>query len=206
MKIGYARVSTTAQNPQLQLDALTAAGVDEADIYVDHASGSTLARPQLEAALRQLRVGDVLVVWKLDRLARSTTDLIRQVRHLEERGVEFASLTEALDTTTAGGRFVFTVMAGLAELERDLIRERTAAGLEAARRQGRRGGRPTVITPARRTVARQQRDQGATLDQIAATLNVSRASVIRMLATAPPKVASDSDPARRVITGEVTGG
>jgi len=96
MKIGYARVSTTAQNPQLQLDALTAAGVDEADVYVDHASGSTMARPQLEAALRQLRGRDVLVVWKLDRLARSTTELIRQVRHLEERGVEFVSRASAI--------------------------------------------------------------------------------------------------------------
>ena len=180
--IGYARVSTLEQNPELQQHALRQAGAIR--IFTDYESGSTTQRPQLTECLNYLRDhdGDVLVVWKLDSLGRSVRHVIDTVHNLGERGIAFRSLTEGFDTTTAGGEFLFHIMAALAQMERRMIVERTHAGLEAARRQGRHGGRPTVMTPERTELARTMREQGKSLDTIASTLRVGRSSVSRALA------------------------
>lgn len=143
MKIGYARVSKYEQNLSLQIDALEQAGCTK--IFRDQASGSKMKRPGLDEALTYLRQGDILVVWRLDRLGRSLKHLIETVTLLEERGIGFQSLQESIDTTTSGGRLIFHIFAALAEFERNLIRERTQAGLEAARARGRKGGRPKSL-------------------------------------------------------------
>src|SRR5918911_5460517 len=142
MLIGYARVSTLDQTLHLQQDALTTAGCEH--LYTDTVSGSVTERPGLTQALSHLRAGDTLVVWRLDRLGRSLAHLIDTIRALQDRGVGFRSLQEQLDTTTSGGKLVFHVFGALAEFERDLIRERTHAGLTAARARGRLFGRPKV--------------------------------------------------------------
>lgn len=145
--IGYARVSTTDQDLALQLDALSKAGC--ARVFEDKASGAKADRPGLKAALSFVRDGDILTVWKLDRLGRSLPHLIETVNGLEARearGVSFRSLTEAIDTTTPGGRLIFHIFGALGQFERDLIRERTRAGLDAAMARGRQGGRKPVVT------------------------------------------------------------
>jgi DNA invertase Pin-like site-specific DNA recombinase len=181
--LGYARVSTGEQEFGLQHDALTAVGCLR--IFSDTASGALDERPELARLLDHLRHGDTLVVWRLDRLGRSLRHLIDTVSILAERGVGFRSLQESIDTTTSGGRLVFHVFAALAEFERDLIRERTNAGLAAARARGRKGGRPSVMTPDKLVVAREMYASGEhTVAAIAAVLGVSRASVYRHLA--PP--------------------
>ena len=141
--IGYARVSTTEQTLDLQKDALHAAGVEI--IYADIASGKNAERPELQQCLKALRADDVLVVWRLDRLGRNLSDLIRLVQDLESRSVKFRSLKESIDTSVPAGKLVFHLFASLAEFERELLRERTKAGLEAARARGRCGGRPQVL-------------------------------------------------------------
>lgn len=143
MKVGYARVSTDDQNPAWQIEALQQAGCEK--IFRDQVSGARTERPGLQAALAYLRPGDSLVVWRLDRLGRSLKHLIETVTLLEEKGVGFQSLQEAMDTTTSGGRLVFHIFGALAEFERQLIRERTQAGLKAARARGRHGGRPKSL-------------------------------------------------------------
>lgn len=179
--VGYARISTTDQVLDLQLDALRAAGCVRC--FSDTASGSTTDRPDLTRALDYVRPGDTLVVWKLDRLGRSLPHLIETVQALEERGIGFKSLQEALDTTTPGGRLIFHVIGAMAQFERDLIRERTHAGLAAARARGRVGGRPRVLTPEKLKAAQQLRAAGElNVSEIAKTLSVSRASVYRALA------------------------
>src|SRR5262245_50902777 len=152
MYIGYARVSTQDQNPALQLDALQNADCDK--IFMEKASGAQRDRPELKAALDYIRPGDTLVVWKLDRLARSIRQRIDTIESLEARGIGFRSLTEAIDTTTPGGKLIFHIFGALAEFERSVIRERTKAGLASARARGKRGGRPpawnaTDITAAK---------------------------------------------------------
>ena len=139
MQIGYARVSTQDQDLRMQYDALGQVRCDK--IYEDKASGVKTSREGLKLALETVREGDCLVVWKLDRLGRSVKDLVAIVCDLEQRGVHFISLTDQIDTSTTAGRFFFHVMASLAQMERDLTAERTRAGLDAARRQGRTGGR-----------------------------------------------------------------
>ncbi|GCE40981.1 DNA-invertase [Rhodococcus wratislaviensis] len=158
--IGYARVSTLEQNPELQEHALREAGAIK--IFTDYESGTKTARPELDKCLNYLRDndGDVLVVWKLDRLGRSMRHVIETVHNLGERGIQFRSLTEGFDTTTPGGEFLFHIMAALAQMERRMIIERTRAGLDAAARQGRRGGRPTVMDADRTELARALRTQG----------------------------------------------
>jgi len=164
----------------LQLDALEAAGCER--IYTDRSSGALAERPDLARAVDHLRDGDTLVVWRLDRLGRSLRHLVETVGALEERGIGFRSLTESIDTTTPGGRLVFHVFAALAEFERDLIRERTHAGLAAARARGRRGGRRRVMSAEKLEVARTMYKSGEhTVAAIAATVGVSRASVYRHL-------------------------
>ena len=180
--VGYARVSTHEQETLLQQDALAAAGCER--IFADRASGALAERPELTRALEYARQGDTLVVWRLDRLGRSLRDLIETVTALGERGVGFRSLTESIDTTTPGGRLVFHVFAALAEFERDLIRERTQAGLSAARARGRRGGRPPAMSGEQVAVARAMYDSHEhTTAKIAEVLGVSRATLYRHLAS-----------------------
>jgi len=143
-KVGYARVSTAQQSPQLQIDALQSAGCQK--IYQEIASGAKAQRPQLEEMLAQLRSGDVLVVWKLDRLGRSLTHLVQLVNQLLEQDVGLQSLNDPIDTTSAQGRLMFNIFASLAEFERELIGERTQAGLKSARARGRSGGRPKGLS------------------------------------------------------------
>lgn len=140
MLIGYARVSTSEQDFALQTDALTAAGCDR--VFVETASGMKRDRPELHAALAALQPGDTLVVWRFDRLARSLRHLLETIERLEGNGMKFRSLTEAVDTSTSGGKLIFSVLGAIAEFERSIISERTKAGLEAARLRGRKGGRP----------------------------------------------------------------
>ena len=180
--VGYARVSTHEQETSLQQDALEVAGCER--IFADRASGALAERPELARALEYARQGDTLVVWRLDRLGRSLRDLIETVTALGERGVGFRSLTESIDTTTPGGRLVFHVFAALAEFERDLIRERTQAGLSAARARGRRGGRPPAMSGEQVAVARAMYDSHEhTTAKIAEVLGVSRATLYRHLAS-----------------------
>jgi DNA invertase Pin-like site-specific DNA recombinase len=178
--LGYARVSTTDQNPDLQLDALKSASCFR--VFVDRASGALDERQELTKALDQLRPGDTLVVWKLDRLGRSLRHLIDTVAELQRRGVGFRSLQENIDTTTPGGKLVFHLFGALAEFERDIIRERTNAGLAAARARGRAGGRPLRMTLQKVAIARQMYETHEhTVAVIARTLGVSRTSVYRHL-------------------------
>src|SRR5919199_2185370 len=144
MNIGYARVSTDEQNLDLQRDALQKADCQQ--IFTDQVSGTKARRPGLEQALSHLRQGDTLVVWRLDRLGRSLRHLIDTVTELQDRGIGFKSLTESIDTTTSGGKLVFHIFGALAEFEREIIRERTNAGLQAARARGRTGGRRKALT------------------------------------------------------------
>ena len=151
MLIGYARVSTTDQTLDLQKDALEKAGCDR--IFTDTASGAKAERVGLDEALSHLREGDTLVVWRLDRLGRSLKHLIETITKLNNRGIGFKSITEAIDTTTSGGKLIFHIFGALAEFERDIIRERTQAGLTAARARGRKGGRPKALTPKKAQMA-----------------------------------------------------
>jgi len=186
--VGYARVSTGEQSDDLQRDALSAAGCER--IFADAASGARADRPALLAAWEFLREGDTLVVWRLDRLGRSLPHLLELSEDLERRGVQLRSLTENLDTSSPGGRLIFSLMSALAQFERDLIRERTHAGLAAARQRGRTGGRPTVMTPAKTAAAARLHASGTPIAHIAASLDVSRATVYRWLATQPPAAAT----------------
>ncbi|GAB6051141.1 recombinase family protein [Hydrogenophilus islandicus] len=181
-RIGYARVSTDDQNLDLQFDALRKAGVKDEHIYADTASGKNADRPQLAACLKALRPGDTLVVWKLDRLGRSLPDLVRIITDLEQKGVAFESLTERIETGSAAGKLVFHVFAALAEFERNVIRERTKAGLAAARARGRKGGRRPKLTPAqvreiRELVAAQQ----LPIKRIAELYGVSRTTLYKVI-------------------------
>src|ERR671931_2291782 len=183
MLIGYARVSTLDQNLDLQRDALRKAGVAAKDIYTDKITGTTAQRPGLDQALSHLREGDTLIVWRLDRLGRSLKHLIETVTKLKKQGIAFKSLTENIDTATATGNLVFQIFGALAEFERNLITERTIAGLDAARVRGRKGGRPRR-NPASGRVAlakRLYRDNTLSIPDILKTLNVSKATLYRWL-------------------------
>jgi DNA invertase Pin-like site-specific DNA recombinase len=180
MLIGYARVSTQEQNTTLQIEALEGVGCER--VFTEKASGAQRDRPQLHAALDYMRAGDTLVVWKLDRLARSLKQLIETVEDLEARKIGFRSLTEAIDTTTAGGKLIFHVFAALAEFERSLIRERTMAGLASARAKGKLGGRPPALTKEDLQAARAMlADPAITVAQVAKRLNISPATLYRHL-------------------------
>jgi DNA invertase Pin-like site-specific DNA recombinase len=180
MLIGYARVSTTDQSPQLQLDALKAAGCTK--VYTDTVSGAKSERPGLTEALSYVRPGDTLVVWKLDRLGRSLQHLIATITDLHNRGVGFRSLTENIDTTTSGGKLIFHIFGALAEFERDIIRERTQAGLIAARARGRNGGRPKLLSPKKLAHAQAlYNDKTNTIAEICKTLGISRATLYRSI-------------------------
>ena len=178
MRIGYARVSTEDQTLDLQRDALKKAKCRQ--IYEEHASGKNTARPQLEACLKSLREGDALIVWRLDRLGRSLADLIRLTQDLQARGIAFASLTERIDTRSPTGQLVFHMFGALAEFERNLIRERTMAGLKAARARGRKGGRPRKLTPKDlKTVRALLRSGDVPVSTIAEQFRVARSTLYR---------------------------
>lgn len=177
--IGYARVSTPDQNIDLQIQALKAAGCRR--VFTDVVSGVKSDRPGLSDALEYMRAGDTLVMWKLDRLGRSLPHLIELIETLRQRDMGFKTLTDAIDTTTPSGRLVFHLFAALAEYERELIRERTIAGLAAAKAQGRTGGRKPVVTPAIRKRALEMREKGLSIRAIAAALKVGKSALYNAL-------------------------
>jgi DNA invertase Pin-like site-specific DNA recombinase len=177
--IGYARVSTVDQDTALQLDALAVAGC--AKVFEDHASGARADRAGLRHALDYVRDGDVLIVWKLDRLGRSLPHLIETVAMLQKRGVGFRSITEAIDTTTPGGRLVFHLFGALGQFERDLIQERTRAGLAAATARGRKGGRKPVVVPEKLERARGMVAKGLTVREAAVRLKIGKTALYEAL-------------------------
>lgn len=177
--VGYARVSTLDQDTALQLDALAAAGC--AKVFEDRASGTRADRAGLQAALGYVRDGDVLVTWKLDRLGRSLPHLIETVAALEKRGVGFRSITEAIDTTTPGGRLVFHLFGALGQFERDLIQERTRAGLAAAAARGRTGGRKPVVTEDKLKRAQALVAKGLTVREAATRVKVGKTALYEAL-------------------------
>ena len=180
MLIGYARVSTHEQNLDLQKDALKKAGCKK--VYVEQASGSKSSRPELERTMEVLREGDTLVVWRLDRLGRSLKHLIDLVTKLEESGIGFRSLTESMDTTTNNGKLIFHIFGALAEFERNLIRERTQAGLAAARARGRKGGRPHALDDKKRaTAVRMYNSREHSVGEICRTMGISRPTLYNYL-------------------------
>ncbi len=179
MKVGYARVSTADQNPNLQLDALKASGCEK--IITEKLSGAAKSRPKLDKLLSSISEGDILTVWRLDRLGRSLPHLIACVIALEERGAHLRSLTEGIDTTTAQGRLTFGIMASLAKFERSLVVERTRAGLASAKLRGARIGRPKSMTPAQVRHARKLLDGGERPQVVAASFGVSRSTLYRVL-------------------------
>lgn len=181
MLIGYARVSTTDQTLHLQKDALQKIGCDP--IFTDTASGASIERKGLDAALAYVREEDTLVVWKLDRLGRSLKHLIETVTWLNNRKIGFRSITENIDTTTSGGKLIFHIFGALAEFERDIIKERTNAGLQAARARGRLGGRPKALNTKKQSIAQAlYNDKNNTIDEICKTLNISRSTLYRYIA------------------------
>lgn len=179
MLIGYARVSTQDQNLELQVDALAKAGCKK--IFDDKISGSRADRPGLAKALEMLREDDTLVVWKLDRLGRSVKNLVNLVGELHKQGVQFKSLTDAIDTGTPSGRFFFHVMASLAEMERELTVERTRAGLEVARQLGRKGGRKRQMTDSKIESAKKLLANGVPPRDVAKNLGVSVPTLYRWI-------------------------
>ena len=183
MLIGYMRISTseTRQSTDLQRDALIAAGIDPRNVHDDVASGAKVDRPGLKRCLEYLTKGDVLVVWKLDRLGRSLPHLVTLLEELRGRGVQFRSLTEGMDTTTPSGELLFNMVASLAQFERALIRERVNAGLEAARRRGRIGGRPRAITDERMDLIHAALADGRSKAEVARAFGVNRTTLHRAL-------------------------
>lgn len=179
VNIGYARVSTIEQDTILQIKALKEFGCDI--IYEDKISGTKIDRPELSKALSYLREGDTLIVWKLDRLGRSIKHLIEIVNNLENRKISFKSLTENIDTTTSSGKFIFHLFGALAQFEKDLIQERTRAGLKAARDQGRIGGRPVVMTDEKLKKAKEHLKNGLNVREAAARIKVSATTLYKVL-------------------------
>ena len=193
--LGYARVSTDDQNLTLQIDALTKHGIPECRIFKDKLSGARRDRPGLAECLRTLQAGDILVVWRLDRLGRSMRHLITLVEDLRSRDVGFRSLQEgAIDTTNASGELIFNIFSALAQFERRLIQERTKAGLAVARARGHLGGRPRVKSVEAKVQAANKlaRDRSISIDDICRTLNISRSSYYRYLGMQDDEMSSDT--------------
>jgi DNA invertase Pin-like site-specific DNA recombinase len=207
MKIGYARVSTRDQNLDLQLDALKNAGCER--IYQEVASGSKAARPALDELLGQLRAGDVLVIWKLDRMGRSLKHLVELVGHLMDRNVGLLSLHDPIDTTSAQGRLMFNLFASLAEFERELIRERTQAGLSAARTRGRVGGRPKGLSSQAQATAMAAetlyRERRMGVAAIAQQLHISKGTLYSYLRHRGVEIGPYEKPAAKLPTQLVGG-
>lgn len=183
MLIGYARVSTDDQNLNLQRDALQATGCGK--IFEDQISGAKAERPGIQAALHFARPGDTLVIWRLDRLSRSLKDLIEMVKHLESKGIGLKSLQESIDTTSSSGMLIFHLFGALAEFERNLTRERTQAGLQAARARGRKGGRPKTLSKDKQALAVQlYNDKKHTVVQICVLMGISRPTLYKYIESA----------------------
>src|SRR5436305_14961175 len=185
MLIGYARVSTQDQTLDLQTDALKHAGCEE--IFIDTTTGARLERPGLQAAMNHLRAGDTLVVWRLDRLGRTLKHLIATITDLSDKGIGFKSLQENMDTTTSGGKLIFHIFGALAEFEREVIRERTSAGLQAARVRGRLGGRPKIQTkdPKKIALAKQLYAEGnMPVHEVCETMHIGRSTLYRYIQSA----------------------
>lgn len=184
--IGYMRVSTEDQNHDLQYDALVAAGVKPKNIYKDVMSGKTTRRDGLDTALKQLKSKDTLVVWKLDRLGRKPAHLYMLIDGLNDEDKDFKSITEGFDTTTAGGRFMFGVMSSLAEMERNLISERTKAGMAAAKARGAKIGRPPKVPYKKGSIVKMLKS-GKSYRDVAALSGISKSTVARIGATIKEK-------------------
>lgn len=183
MDIGYARVSTGDQKLDLQLDALSAAGCDR--YFSDVASGARAERKGLAEALEYVRAGDTLVVWRLDRLGRNLGHLIETVNALQARGIQFRSLVENIDTGTPTGQLIFHIFGALAQFERELIRERVQAGLVAARARGRKGGRPSRLSPKQAQQAQRLYDDPSnSIEEISKTLHIGRSTLYRYIKVA----------------------
>lgn len=181
MHFGYVRTSTDQQNMELQIEALKAAGVDDRNIYSDQMSGSKRERPQLNKLLKNLRGGDTLVIWKFDRLARSMYDLLSITDSLNEKGVQFKSITEDVDTNSPMGKFAFHLLGALGQFERELIKERINAGIANARAKGKHMGRPRTLTDEQIKVAREMRQSGTGVMAIARVLGCSRHAIYRAI-------------------------
>lgn len=179
MKIGYARVSTVDQNPNAQRDALKAAGCEK--VITERVSGASPKRPKLDKLLRSLNAGDILTVWRLDRVGRSLPHLLDVVGGLKSRHIGFQSLNETIDTTTANGELIFHLFAALTQFERSLIVERTQAGLAAAKRRGARLGRPPALKTAQINHARKLIESGEQPTAVATSLGVNRSTLYRSL-------------------------
>jgi DNA invertase Pin-like site-specific DNA recombinase len=187
MKVGYARVSTQDQDLTLQLDALKREGCER--VYQEKASGGQRERPELQAALTYMRAGDTLVIWKLDRLARSLKQLIETVEDFESRGIGLKSLQDPIDTSSPSGKLVFHIFAALAEFERGVIRERTNAGLQSARERGRLGGRPPALSPEDLQTARAMlKDSSIPVSTVARRMGVAASTLYRHI----PKARGES--------------
>lgn len=179
MLLGYARVSTDDQKLDLQFDALKAAGCEQ--IFSDKLGGAVNTRPGLEEIFKYIRSGDTLVVWKLDRLGRTVKGLVDLVEDLQKRGAQFRSLTDSIDTSTPGGRLFFHIMAAMAQMEKELIRERTQAGLAAAKARGRTGGRKKVMDDSKVAAAKKLLEAGMTATEVAKNLGIGRATLYRAI-------------------------
>lgn len=177
--VGYARVSTDEQTTRMQLDALLAAGCDP--VFEESESGARRSRPQLDRALAELRSGDTLVVWKLDRLGRSLRDLLDVSETLRERNVALRSLTEHIDTATAAGKMLYAVLGAVAQFERDVLRERTIAGMRAAKSRGERIGRPPALTPLQVREAKNMLERGESSNHVARVFRVGRSTLYRAI-------------------------
>ncbi|MDS0937318.1 recombinase family protein, partial [Enterobacter hormaechei] len=176
MLIGYARVSTDDQHLDLQRDALMLAGCER--IFEDKVSGVQAEREGLATLIRSLRPGDTVVIWRLDRLGRSLKNLLQLVEHLDGLQVGLRSLQESIDTTSSGGRLVFHIFGALAEFERNLVRERTQAGLSSARRRGRQGGRPTILSPTKKALAlKLHQERNHTIEEICKMMGISKSTL-----------------------------
>jgi DNA invertase Pin-like site-specific DNA recombinase len=182
MNIGYARVSTPSQKIELQIDALTAVGCKQEHIYTDTISGATKQRPQLDELRSYIRKGDTLVVWRLDRLGRSLKDLIEWVEWMDKNGIAFKSITEGIDTSTTSGKLMFSIFGAISEFERNLIVERTKAGLAAARSRGRLGGRPKKLDTKKIELAKKlYASKEHTILEICDAVSVSKATIYKYL-------------------------
>ncbi|SOD42705.1 recombinase family protein [Nitrosovibrio sp. Nv4] len=200
MKIGYARVSTQEQDLALQLDALTKEGCEK--IFQEKASGAQRDRPELKAALSYMRKGDTLVVWKLDRLARSMKQLIETIESFQDEGIGLKSIQDPIDTSSPSGRLVFHIFAALAEFERGVIRERTTAGLRAARERGRVGGRPPSLSAKDLQVAKAMlKDSNITVATVASRLNVAASTLYRHIPHAR-SASLEAEEGRVIVTTE----
>lgn len=203
MIIGYARVSTQDQNFELQVDALRVAGCEQ--VFEEKITGKLRERPELIQCLRSLRTGDTLVVWKLDRLARSLKDLVEIINDLDDREIGFKSLTESIDTTSSGGRLVFHIFGALAEFEHSLIRERTIAGMQAARARGRKGGRKPVMSKSDIQKANAMlSDPNITKKEVAEHFGVSRVTLNASLKKLDLKTSISSDDKNHTIQNGTT--